>query len=92
MSFADPRQRVHRADGDTLGAHEIALRALAREADWVLSANSLRRTLGYLPIQKLPKMRPSSSSAWNSPVMSSRLRWAARSSSATSSPARCSMR
>ena len=43
--------------------------------------------VGYLPMQKEEKMRPSRSSAVKAPVISSSAFWAARRSSARSSPA-----
>lgn len=45
------------------------------------------RVSDYLPMQKLPKISPSRSSAVNSPVISPNACWAARRSSASNSPA-----
>lgn len=58
------------------------------EAKPHLTVRMRLRKRGYLPIQKLEKIRPSRSSEVNSPVISLKFCCARRNSSASSSPAR----
>ncbi len=62
-------------------------RSANNEAKPHLTVRIRLRKRGYLPIQKLEKIRPSRSSEVNSPVISLKFCCAGRNSSASSSPA-----